>query len=204
VTPLLAGVAPDSGHCRKLLALGLTSPEPHTQWFADLDRALEHAESALVSEQWLGADSAPGFEFAKTPLTLGMSDDELRELKACLRPMDVPAGPLFSHGDAGSTMYIVEQGQIEIRIRGAEPGSHARLAAYWPGSIFGEMSMLMSRERTADAVCITPARLLELDRRSLDGLQETSPRLYAAVMRNLNVHIAHRLDLATGLVRALQ
>jgi CRP-like cAMP-binding protein len=64
--------------------------------------------------------------------------------------------------------------------------------------------MLMSRERTADAVCITPARLLELDRRSLDGLQETSPRLYAAVMRNLNVHIAHRLDLATGLVRALQ
>jgi sulfate permease, SulP family len=204
VTPLLAGVAPDSGHCRKLLALGLTSPEPRTQWFADLDRALEHAESALVSEQWLGADSAPGFEFAKTPLTLGMSDDELRELKACLRPMDVPAGPLFSHGDAGSTMYIVEQGQIEIRIRGAEPGSHARLAAYWPGSIFGEMSMLMSRERTADAVCITPARLLELDRRSLDRLGDTSPRLYAAVMRNLNVHIAHRLDLATGLVRALQ
>jgi sulfate permease, SulP family len=204
VTPLLAGVLADSAHCRKLLALGLTSPEPGTRWFADLDRALEHAESALVREQWPDADGAPGFEFAKTPLTLGMSEDELQELKGCLRPMDVPAGPLFCHGDAGSTMYIVEQGQIEIRIRGAGPGSHARLAAYWPGSIFGEMSMLMSRERTADAVCITPARLLELDRRSLDGLQETSPRLYAAVMRNLNVHIAHRLDLATGLVRALQ
>jgi sulfate permease, SulP family len=204
VTPLLAGILPDSARCRELLALGLASPDPNTQWFADLDRALEHAESALVREQWPGIDTTLPFDFAKTPLTLGMNDGELQELKACLRPMDVPAGPLFCHGDAGSTMYIVEQGQVEIRIRGAGPGSHARLAAYWPGSIFGEMSMLMSKKRTADAVCITPARLLELDRDSLDRLEDTSPRLYAAVMRNLNVHIAIRLDLATGLVRALQ
>jgi len=64
--------------------------------------------------------------------------------------------------------------------------------------------MLTSQQRTADAVCVTSARLLELDRRSLDALESRSPRLYAALMRNLNVHIAHRLDLATGLVRALQ
>ena len=56
----------------------------------------------------------------------------------------------------------------------------------------------------ADAVCVTPVRLLELDRGSLDQLENRSPRLYAKMMRNLNVHIAHRLDLATGLVRALQ
>ena len=204
VMPLLAGVLPDSPRGRNLVALGLSSPDPSTQWFVDLDRALEHAEVALLGEQWPGIDTSPHFEFGQTPLTLGMSESELQELKACLWPIDVAAGPLFSQGDAGSSMYIVEKGQIEIRILSTGPGTYTRLAAFWPGSIFGEMSMLMSQQRTADAVCLTPARLLELDRRSLDALESSSPRLYAALMRNLNVHIANRLDLATGLVRALQ
>jgi sulfate permease, SulP family len=204
ITPLLAGVLRDSARGRNLVALGLSSPDPRTHWFVDADRALEHAEAALLCEQWPGIEGAALFDFAQTPLTLGMNQDELRELKACLRPVEVEAGCLFSRGDAGSSMYIVEAGQVEIRIAGAGPDSHARLASFWPGSVFGEMSLLMSQQRTADAVCVTPARLLELDRSSLDALEERSPRLYAAVMRNLNVHIANRLDLATGLVRALQ
>ncbi len=204
VRPLLAGLPAGSAHSRNLVALGLFCPDPHTQWFDDLDRALEHAEIALLGERWPGIDTSPRFEFGQTPLTLGMSENDLQDLRACLRPMDVAPGTLFSHGDAGSSMYIVEAGQIEIRILGTGPSSHTRLAAFGPGSIFGEMAMLMSQQRTADAVCVTPARLLELDRRSLDQLENRSPRLYAALMRNLNVHIAHRLDLATGLVRVLQ
>lgn len=204
VTPLLAGVLPDSARSRNLVALGLSSPDPQTQWFVDLDRALEHAEVALLREQWPGIATTPRFDFGQTPLTLGMSEDELQALKACLRPMDVAAGPLFCRGDAGSSMYIIEAGKIEIRISGTGPASDTRLAAFGPGSIFGELSMLMSQQRTADAVCVTPARLLELDRRSLDELESSAPRLYAALMRNLNMHIANRLDLATGLVRALQ
>ena len=204
VMPLLAGVLPDSPRGRNLVALGLSSPDPHTQWFVDLDRALEHAEVALLGEQWPGIDTTHRFEFGQTALTLGMSDEELQALKAYLRPMDVAAGPLFCYGDAGSSMYIIEEGQIEIRLSNAGPASYTRLAAFWPGSIFGEVSMLTSQQRTADAVCLTPTRLLELDRHSLDQLESQSPRLYAALMRNLNVHIANRLDLATGLVRALQ
>ena len=204
VTPLLAGVLTGSARSRNLVALGLSCPDPHTQWFDDLDRALEHAEVALLGEQWPGINTASCFEFGQTPLTLGMSDGELQQLKACLQPMEVPAGALFSHGDVGSSMYIIEAGQVEIRIASAGLTTHTRLAAFGPGSIFGEMSLLMSQQRTADAVCISPARLLELDRRSLDALENRSPRLYAKIMRNLNLHIAHRLDLATGLVRALQ
>ena len=204
VRPMLAGVLADSARSRNLVALGLSSPDPQTQWFGDLDHALEHAEVVLLGEQWPGIATAPRFEFGQTPLTLGMNDDELQELKACLRPMDVAAGPIFCQGDAGSSMYIVERGQVEIRILSAGPDSHTRLAAFGPGSIFGEISMLMSQQRTADAVCVTPVRLLELDRRSLDELENRSPRLYAALMRNLNMHIANRLDLATGLLRALQ
>ncbi len=204
VKPLLAGVPADSARSRNLVALGLSFPDPHTQWFDDLDRALEHAEVALLGEQWPGIDMSPRFEFGQTPLTLGLSDEQLRALKACLRSIEVAAGPLFNHGDAGTSMYIVEAGQIEIRVSNPGLDRHTRLAAFGTGSIFGEMTLLTQQQRTADAVCVSPARLLELDRRSLDALENSSPRLYATLMRNLNLHIANRLDLATGLVRALQ
>ena len=51
-------------------------------------------------------------------------------------------------------MCVVEEGQVEIRILSAGPDSHTRLAAFGPGGTFGEMSMLMlmSQQRTADAV----------------------------------------------------
>jgi sulfate permease, SulP family len=204
ITVLLAGVVADTDRGRNLVALGLSSPGPNGRWFADLDHALEHAEATLLAEEWPDCDTAACFDFAQTPLTQGMNDDDLQQLKASLRPVQVPAGPLFSLGDAASSMYIVQEGHIEIRIASGGPASHARLAALRPGSIFGEMSLLLARKRTADAVCLTPARLLELDRGSLDQLENTSPRVYAAVMRNLNVHVANRLDLATWLIRALQ
>ncbi len=204
VKPLLAGVPPDSARSRSLMALGLSSPDPRTQWFVDLEHALEHAEVTLLTEQWPGIETSSHFEFGQTPLTQGMNEGDLQALKACLRQLEVPAGPHFFQGDAGSSMYIVQEGKVEIRIPSTGPGSHTRLAAFGPGSIFGEMSLLMSQQRTADAVCMTPSRLLELDRRNLDQLESNSPKLYAAVMRNLNVHIAHRLVVATGLVRTLQ
>ena len=204
VKPLLAGIPPDSARSRSLMALGLSSPDPRTQWFVDLEHALEHAEITLLGEQWPGIDTSSHFEFGQTPLTRGMNEDDIQALQVCLRQLDVLAGPLFSQGDAGSSMYIVQEGKVEIRIPSTGPGSYTRLAAFGPGSIFGEMSLLMSQQRTADAVCMTPSRLLELDRHNLDELERNAPKLYAAVMRNLNVHIANRLVVATGLVRALQ
>lgn len=204
VRPLLAGAVADSARGRQFLALGLSSPDPGTHWFVDLDHALEHAEQLLLSEQWPDVGAAPCFEFAQTALSYGMSKAHLDQLSACLRLINAQAGPLFFRGDAGSSMYIIEQGQIEIRIAGSGSVGQARLALFGPGSIFGEVSLLTSQQRTADAVCVTPARLLELDRDSLDELEKTSPQLFAAVMRNLNTHIANRLDLATGLVRSLQ
>lgn len=203
VTPLLAGVTADSARGRHLVGLGLSAPDPRTGWFVDLDHALEHAETALVRDQWPDADVNAGFEFGQTPLTAGMSGDELQEFKNYLKPIEIAAGPLFHQGDAGYSMYLVEAGQIEIQIASAERVP-VRLAAFGPGSIFGEVSLVMSQQRTADAVCVTPARLLELDRLSLEEMEKRSIKLYAMVMRNLNVHIAKRLDLATGLVRSLQ
>ena len=100
-------------------------------------------------------------------------------------------------------MFILESGCVEIRVSGGRQDNHVRLAAFAEGSIFGELSLLTDQPRTADAICTAPTRLLMLDRAAIDHLEASSPQLFAAIMRNLSLHIARRLDAATGLVRSL-
>jgi len=114
---------------------------------------------------------------------------------------DAPAGLLFKCGDPGASMFVVDRGFVEIRIGSDAPSQSTRLAAFGPGSIFGEVAMLSSDARTADAVCLEPSRLYELTRESLMELAQRSPALYTRVMENLNQHLANRLIIATATVR---
>ena len=92
VQALLAGVVTGSARSRNLVAMGLASPDPRTQWFADLNHALEHAKLLLLNEQWPGIDEARHYKFGQTALTLGMSAGQLQQLSAYLRPIQAAAG----------------------------------------------------------------------------------------------------------------
>jgi anti-anti-sigma regulatory factor len=199
VTTVIAGLNASSDSA--LVALGLTHPDPKTQWFDDLDHALEWVEAKLIAERWPEAAEEPPLELSQTPLARGLSSAEVDELKPYLAQVEHEAGPLFRSGDAGSAMYVVDEGAVEIRIADASSGRPTRLAAFGRGSIFGEIAMLASGARTADAVCVKPTRLYELHRDALDALEARSPRLYARLVTNLNAHLANRLVIATGIVQ---
>ena len=124
-------------------------------------------------------------------------------IQAGMRPVQSSLGPLSQHGDPGGSLFILESGSVEIRVSAGGQENHVRLAAFAEGSIFGELSLLINDPRTADEVCMAPARLLELDRATMDDLEANSPQLFGAIMRNLSLHIARRLDASSGLVRSL-
>ena len=100
-------------------------------------------------------------------------------------------------------MFILESGSVEICVSAGGQVNHVRLAAFAEGSIFGELSLLTNEPRTAIAVCTAPTRLLKLDRDAMDDPEANSPQLFGAIMRNLILHIARRVDASTGLVRSL-
>jgi len=201
VTTVLAGVSGSSRRAQELVSLGLTHPDPKARWFEDLDRALEWVEAELLRERWpdISADAAVGL--TNTPLAKGLSASDVEELRSFLKCVEVDAGPLFSRGDPGTSMYVIDEGFVEIRV-GSGTDKPTRLAAFGPGSIFGEIAMLSSDERTADALCVKPTRLYELEREGLSELERRSPRLYARIIENLNVHLANRLIIATRTVQA--
>ena len=200
VTSVLAGIDASAPRARELVSLGLSHPDRQTRWFHDLDHALEWVEQQLLNARWPDVALDRPVDVADTPLSKGLSAAELGELRACLERLDVDAGPLFRCGDPGDSMYVIGSGLVEIRVADGS-GNSARLAVFGPGSIFGEIAMLTSGERSADAICVRNTALYELKRTALLDLEQRSPALYARIVSNLNVHLANRLVAATGLVR---
>ncbi|MGD9236706.1 MAG: cyclic nucleotide-binding domain-containing protein, partial [Desulfobacterales bacterium] len=56
---------------------------------------------------------------------------------------------IFKEGDAGTAMYVVEKGQVEIRKK------DKTLSFFTKGSIFGEMALFENAQRSADAIART-------------------------------------------------
>ena len=201
-TLVLAGVDAAKPADRALIDLGLSSPNPADRWFGDLDHALEWVEGELLRQRWPEAGVNAAVHLADTPLAKGLGDAELQALQPYLACIECAPGTVFfKSGDAGSALYVIDDGMVEIRI-GDGAASGKRLAAFGPGSIFGEMVMFTSGARTADAICVKPTRLFELRLDSLAELERSFPALHARVLANLTAHLAGRLIAATDVLRA--
>jgi CRP-like cAMP-binding protein len=99
-----------------------------------------------------------------------------------------PGDLIFRKGDPGSEMSVIATGRIKICV-GAESGKEAVLAILGPGEVLGEMAMLDGKERSADAVALSPSALLCLKRRDfLDAIRrhpEIAIGLLAALSERL-------------------
>ena len=97
--------------------------------------------------------------------------------------VDMPAGTfVFREGDAGSDMYIIESGTVEV-LRGGN-GS-APLATLGAGDFFGEMAILEDQPRFAAVRALTSARLLRVDRAAFAGMLRENFEIAVRIMRKL-------------------
>lgn len=203
VTTLLAGLDPENPRDKGLVALGLNTPAPPEHWFRDLDHALEWVEAALLRERWPEAVADEAIGVGDTLLAKGLTRAELEVLQSHLGVTDLDAGKvLFERGAEGDALYVIGRGLIEIQVATAAQGGHnRRLAAIGPGCIFGEVAMLTRAPRTADAMCVKPARLYILQRDKLLELERLFPAIHAKILANLNLHLVTRLMATTEIAR---
>lgn len=82
-----------------------------------------------------------------------------------------PGDLVFRKGDPGSEMSVIAAGRIQVCV-GAHTAKEVVLAILGPGEVLGEMAMLDGKERSADAVALSPSDLLCLKRRDfLDAIR---------------------------------
>jgi len=86
---------------------------------------------------------------------------------------------LFRKGESGSSMFIVEEGIVEVSIPGDQGRPDIRVSVFHEGNFFGELSLIDGLPRTATAVAMEDCRLLEMTR--VDFLRFLSERPFVAV-----------------------
>jgi predicted component of type VI protein secretion system len=89
---------------------------------------------------------------------------------------------VFREGDAGTAMYIIESGSIDI-VR-AQSGKEP-LATLEAGDFFGEMAVLEDQPRFASALAQTDCRLLQIDRAQFGDVLRENVEIAIRIMRKL-------------------
>jgi CRP/FNR family transcriptional regulator, cyclic AMP receptor protein len=96
-----------------------------------------------------------------------------------------PGEFLFKEGDKRELMYVLLEGEVEIRL-----GDYVVETAV-PGALIGEMALIDDSPRAANAVAKTPCRLAAVDRRRFHFLVPQHPHFATHVMKELADRLRH-------------
>jgi hypothetical protein len=133
------------------------------------------------------------------PLLSGLRRSQARAVALMTNLQTFPAGhSLMRLGESGDEMYVIIEGELVIWID--RDGKREELVRLRRGDVVGEVA-LFSNRRTADVEVASDARLLCLNRDSLDRLRSRFPRIASIVFRNLAEILAGRVASTTELLR---
>ncbi|MCL4872147.1 MAG: Crp/Fnr family transcriptional regulator [Anaerolineae bacterium] len=133
------------------------------------------------------------------PLFAGLGELELSQLAADFRPRAYHQGEtIFHEGDPGQALYVVAHGRIRIYIQNEE-GQETSVILYGPATLFGELSVIDERPRSASAIAMEDSILYNLDQAQFRHHLKQSPQLALNFMQTL----ADRVRYSTSQVESL-
>jgi hypothetical protein len=198
----LALVADDAAYLSKVrspfarLVPRFDSDPGHANWFAT--RFAEYSQPSCA--RLMGADEFWNFLTERIhvddhPLFRDVPIDESKRVLNAGTIIRVAKGNVaIRSGDIGSDMFMVLAGVAEVR---AGDGARRVLETLGKGQIFGEMSFLSRRPRTADVVALSDLELLSISRDFLERLARTAPATASRVLLNLADYLVDRLQNTT-------
>lgn len=137
---------------------------------------------------------------SKIPIFENLSPADHDTLAALWHPRELKVGEiLFRVGEKGDAMYVIQKGIVEIRIPIQGQQKEITVSVLQEGEFFGELSIVDGLPRTATAVAVEHAHLLEMRRNDfIDFLMERP-----AVAISMVSIIGKRLRATNELVQSL-
>ena len=160
--------------------------------FDDNDLALEWCEDIVL--QLHGAGSAdPSHATDQYEALAGLTEDEVRHLRTLLHRQSYCAGEaVVNVGETADKLFLVHAGRASVSIAPSDQVTR-RLAAFSPGMVFGEMSILDRSPRSASVVADTDLVCDVLAIEDFEGLDESHPRIKIVILKNLAEGLSRKL-----------
>ncbi len=118
-----------------------------------------------------------------------LDDHELEVLAQELDEVNFLAGQkIFSEGDEGGKMYIIQSGRIELFLLDRD-NERVTLGVLATGDLFGEFSLLDNAPRSASAKALENTHLLVVDRNDLVSLVTAHPHAALDIMQILSSYV---------------
>jgi len=105
---------------------------------------------------------------------------------------------IFAQGDLGTDMFIIQEGEVDI-IKHINGESHL-LSHLERGDFFGEMALLESVPRTADALAKSDVKVLVINGSRFDDMLRKNPEIAVRIIRKYSKRLREANTLLERLV----
>ncbi|OGS46281.1 MAG: hypothetical protein A2539_02845 [Elusimicrobia bacterium RIFOXYD2_FULL_34_15] len=102
---------------------------------------------------------------------------------------------VFKQDDLGDRLYLVKEGLVRIYI--IETSTDETIALMKPGDIFGELSLVDTQLRSANASVLAASTLLIITKEKFDELKNTNSQIASKILQIMLKVISKRLRLTT-------
>jgi CRP-like cAMP-binding protein len=142
------------------------------------------------------SSSVPPSALRQVSLFATLRPEDLAALTACMRRRPYAKGQFICYqGDPGTSLYIIETGQVTISLTSPE-GKELVLNRLGPGEVFGELALLDGEPRSADAVAAELSQLLLLQRADFLQVLEARPGVAITLLGVLSRRLRHLTEVA--------
>jgi len=119
--------------------------------------------------------------------------EQWRMLASYLTRHEIKSGELLiRQGDRERTMYLLEQGSLQVFVNRDTPGSY-RIAILRAGSVVGEPALFGDGPRMANVEALTPCVVWALRGPRLDELSARQPGMAFEILRSAGAVLGMRM-----------
>jgi CRP-like cAMP-binding protein len=130
-----------------------------------------------------------------------LTEDEAQMIFDLCERRDFAEGEvIFAEDDVGDELYVIEKGEVRIT-RSLDLGADQTLAVVGPGGIIGEMAVVGSANRSAEARASAAGSMLVLRGEDFKSIVDKLPLSGVKILQGLTLTLINRLSLTNDLLR---
>lgn len=114
-----------------------------------------------------------------------LTDTELATVAGITKKQDFTVGDtIFKESQDGAAIYIIKRGEVKA-CKTAPDGELFTLTIMKDGDIFGEMSFLDGRPRSATVVAISDLETYVIEKNDFESIVDANPRIIYKLLKNI-------------------